>query len=138
MPYLSTSTPILRIFDIGKAHEFYVGFLGFEVQWEHRFSDNAPLYIEISRDGCVLHLSEHYGDASPGSAVRIRIEDIADLHRELLAKNYRFAKPGLGETPWKTREICVTDPFGNRLNFFEEMPDYRRRPRPGLATSDMS
>ena len=86
----------------------------------------------------MLHLSEHHGDASPGSAVRIRVEDIADLQRELLAKNYRFAKPGLEETPWKTREMRITDPFGNRLSFFEEMPDYRRRPRPGSAASDMS
>ena len=83
MPKLGPLTPILRIFDVAKAHEFYVGFLGFEVQWEHRFGKDAPLYTEVSRDGCVLHLSEHYGDASPGSAVRIRVEDIASLHREL-------------------------------------------------------
>jgi uncharacterized glyoxalase superfamily protein PhnB len=130
MPALGTTTSILRIFDIAKAHEFYVDFLGFEVQWEHRFEDNAPLYTEVCRDGCVLHLSEHYGDATPGSAVRIRVEDIAALHRELLAKTYRFARPGLCETPWKTREISVTDPFGNRLHFFEEMPDYERRAKP--------
>ena len=131
MPALGTVTPILRIFDIAKAHEFYVGFLGFEVQWEHRFADDAPLYTEIARDGCVLHLSEHHGDASPGSAVRIRVEDIAALHRELLAANYRFARPGLETTPWKTREISVGDPFGNRLHFFEETAEYQRRPKPG-------
>jgi uncharacterized glyoxalase superfamily protein PhnB len=129
MPALGGTTPILRIFDIAKAHEFYLDFLGFEVQWEHRFEDNAPLYTEVARDGCVLHLSEHYGDATPGSAVRIRVEDIAALHRELVAKAYRFAKPGLCETPWKTREVSVTDPFGNRLHFFEEMPGYARRPK---------
>ncbi len=27
--------PILRIFDVEKAKEFYVGFLGFTVAWEH-------------------------------------------------------------------------------------------------------
>lgn len=131
MARLGSTTPILRIFDIAKAHEFYVAFLGFDVQWEHRFGDNMPLYTEVSRDNCVLHLSEHYGDASPGSAVRIRVEDIAALHGELIAKDDRFAKPGLCETPWKTREISITDPFGNRLHFFEETPDYRRRPKPG-------
>jgi uncharacterized glyoxalase superfamily protein PhnB len=133
--HLSTTTPILRIFDIPKAHEFYLGFLGFEVEWEHRFADDAPLYTEVSRDACVLHLSEHHGDASPGSAVRIRVEDIASLHRELLAKNYRFAKPGLEETSWGTREVRVSDPFGNRLNFFENMPEYRRRSKPGPVSS---
>ena len=31
------ATPILRIFDEAKAKEFYVAFLGFKVDWEHRF-----------------------------------------------------------------------------------------------------
>ncbi|MCZ8547520.1 VOC family protein [Mesorhizobium qingshengii] len=120
MPKLGTVTPILRIFDIAKAREFYVGFLGFDVRWEHRFDDNAPLYMAVGRDGYVLHLSEHHGDGAPGIAVRIKVEDIAALHRELIGKKYRFARPGLEETPWKTREISVSDPFGNRLHFHEE------------------
>ncbi|PTE08749.1 glyoxalase superfamily protein [Mesorhizobium helmanticense] len=121
MVKLGAVTPILRIFDIAKAHEFYVGFLGFEVQFEHRFDDNAPLYMGISRDGCVLHLSEHHGDGAPGAHVRIEVTDIAGLHRELTTRNYRFARPGLEETPWKTREITVGDPFGNRLTFYEDI-----------------
>ncbi|GJN78769.1 hypothetical protein PLIIFM63780_002278 [Purpureocillium lilacinum] len=59
-------TPILRIFDIVKADEFYVGYLGFNIDWEHRFGDNAPLYRQVSRGGLALHLSEHHGDGSPG------------------------------------------------------------------------
>jgi len=120
MPKLGATTPILRIFDIAKAQEFYVGFLGFEIQWEHRFDDNAPLYMAVRRDGCILHLSEHHGDGAPGAALRIQVEDIAALHRELIGKKYRFARPGLEDTPWKSREISVTDPFGNRLHFYEE------------------
>ena len=120
MPKLGAATPILRIFDIARTREFHVGFLGFEVQWEHRFDDNAPLYMAVGRDGCVLHLSEHHGDGAPGIAVRIKVEDIATLHRELAAKKYRFARPGLEETPWKTSELSVTDPFGNRLHFYED------------------
>jgi len=120
MPKLGAITPILSIFDIAKAQEFYVGFLGFEIQWEHRFDDNAPLYMAVRRDGCILHLSEHHGDGAPGAALRIQVEDIAALHRELIGKKYRFARPGLEDTPWKSREISVTDPFGNRLHFYEE------------------
>ena len=30
--------PILRIFDEAKAREFYVGFLGFKIDWEHRLT----------------------------------------------------------------------------------------------------
>jgi len=51
--------PVLRIFDIGKADEFYQGFLGFSVDWDHRFDPNAPLYRQISRGDLILHLSEH-------------------------------------------------------------------------------
>ncbi|TPM52859.1 VOC family protein [Mesorhizobium sp. B2-2-3] len=120
MPKLGTVTPILRIFDIAKAHEFYVGFLGFQVLWERRFDDNAPLYMAVGRDGCILHLSEHHGDGAPGIAMRIKVEDIAALHRELIGKAYRFARPGLEKTPWKTREVSVADPFGNRLHFYED------------------
>ncbi|MBZ9897107.1 MULTISPECIES: glyoxalase superfamily protein [unclassified Mesorhizobium] len=120
MPKLGTVTPILRIFDIAKAHEFYVGFLGFQVLWEHRFDDNAPLYMAVGRDGCILHLSEHHGDGAPGIAMRIKVEDIAALHRELIGRAYRFARPGLEKTPWKTREVSVADPFGNRLHFYED------------------
>ena len=63
--------PILRIFDVAKADEFYVGFLGFSVDWDHRFDDNAPLYRQISRGDLILHLSEHHGDGSSGARVRI-------------------------------------------------------------------
>ena len=119
---LGFATPILRIFDTAKAHEFYVGFLGFEVQWEHRFSDDAPLYAEVSRGDCVLHLSEHHGDGTPGSTVRVSVQDIEAFDRELTASHYRFNKPDLCKTPWQTRELSVVDPFGNTLRFFEELP----------------
>ena len=123
MPKLGTVTPILRMFDIAKAREFYLDFLGFEVRFEHRFDDNAPLYMGIVRDDCELHLSEHHGDGSPGAHIRVEVADVAGLHRELTAKKYRFAGPGLEETPWRTREVTVSDPFGNRLTFSENMPE---------------
>jgi len=124
MPSLGQVIPILRIFDVARAREFYEGFLGFEVRWEHRYGDNFPLYMEIARGECVLHLSEHHGDACPGGALRIQVADVAAFHKELAAKDYRFAKPGLEEKPWKTREVSVVDPFGNRLHFHEAIdPD---------------
>lgn len=121
MPKLGNVTPILRIFDVAKAHEFYLGFLGFEVRFEHRFDDNAPLYTGIVRDGCVLHLSEHHGDGAPGSHIRIAVADVAGLQREFSDKKYRYARPGLERTPWNTLEVTVADPFGNRLTFFEDL-----------------
>ena len=43
--------PLLRIFDLEKAKEFYVGFLGFAVDWEHHFDQSAPAYLQST---CVL------------------------------------------------------------------------------------
>ena len=111
------TTPILRIFDETKAREFYVDFLGFKIDWEHRFEPGLPLYMQVSKDECVLHLSEHYGDCSPGSAVRIETDHLDAFHAELNAKKYKFARPGIENTPWGTREVSVKDPFGNRLTF---------------------
>jgi uncharacterized glyoxalase superfamily protein PhnB len=113
----SKTTPILRIFDEAKAREFYVDFLGFTVDWEHRFESDLPLYMQVSRGGCVLHLSEHYGDASPGSAVRIETTDLDAYNAELLSKRYKHARPGIEDMPWGTRDMSIRDPFGNRLIF---------------------
>ena len=111
--------PILRIFDVEKAKEFYVGFLGFAVDWEHQFDGVAPVYMQVSRAGCVLHLSEHHGDACPGSAVFVRCTGLDAYQQELLAKQYKYYRPGIELAPWGAKVMDVTDPFGNRLSFNE-------------------
>jgi uncharacterized glyoxalase superfamily protein PhnB len=113
--------PILRIFDIAKADVFYQDFLGFTVDWDHRFDPEAPLYRQISRGGLILHLSEHHGDGSPGARVRVMVRGIEAFHRDITAKGYRFMRPGLETTQWETREVGVIDPFGNHISFFEPL-----------------
>lgn len=112
---LKRTIPILRIFDEEKARAFYFGFLEFKSDWEHRFEPDMPLYMQISNGDCILHLSEHHGDCSPGSAIRIEVENAKQLQKHLLAKAYKFARPGYSDE-WN--EVCVTDPFGNRLHFY--------------------
>lgn len=114
---MGNTTPILRIFDEAKAKEFYVDFLGFAVDWEHRFDPELPLYLQVSRGSCCLHLTEHHGDCCPGAAVRIHVDDVDALHAELNGKTYRYARPGVELMPWGTRDMSVKDPFGNRLTF---------------------
>lgn len=86
--------PILRIFDLTKADKFYLEYLGFKVDWNHKFDGNAPLYRQISKGGLILHLSEHHGDGSPGINVRVMMEGLAAYHAELKAKEYGFMRPG--------------------------------------------
>jgi catechol 2,3-dioxygenase-like lactoylglutathione lyase family enzyme len=113
--------PILRIFDVAKAREFYLDYLGFRLDWEHRFEAALPLYMQVSRGGCVLHLSEHHGDASPGAGVFLRITGVEPFHHELGRKNYPYQRPGLELAPWNAKLMEVTDPFGNRLRFNEDL-----------------
>ncbi|WP_303311914.1 glyoxalase superfamily protein [Hymenobacter sp. BT730] len=118
---MPTLVPILRIFDYAKALEFYVDWLGFTVDWAHLPAE-APVYLQISMAGVVLNLSEHHGDCSPGA--RVRVVDFADLtgyHQQLLAKDYRYNRPGLHVPTWNAQalEMEVVDPFGNRLTFTE-------------------
>ncbi|MBL8327609.1 MAG: VOC family protein [Rubrivivax sp.] len=115
--HLSQTTPILRSFDEAKAREFYLQFLGFEVVFEHRFDNSGPLYMGIRRGDCMLHLSEHHGDATPGAAMRIAVSDIDAFAAELAAKDYRHGRPHLQDTPWNTRDMTLSDPFGNHLTF---------------------
>jgi uncharacterized glyoxalase superfamily protein PhnB len=111
--------PILRIFDETKAREFYIGYLGFGIDFEHRFHANAPLFMGISRGGLSIFLSEHHGDGSPNTHVRIDVRGLAELHAELQQKKYKHMNPGIQEQEWGQRELRVYDPFGNQLVFSE-------------------
>lgn len=114
------------MFDIRKAKEFYCDFLGFSVDWEHRFEPNTPLYMQVSRGKVVLHLSEHYGDGVPGSAIRIELTGIEEYLRELQRKKYKYYRPGIQLQPWNAKEMGVIDPFGNRIRFSEFVKPHKR------------
>lgn len=127
----SSVTPIFRIFDVPKADAFYIDYLGFQHDWDHRFTlddkgTQGPLYRQVSCGGFVLHLSEHHGDGSPGANVRVRMQagssSLAAYHAELSGKEYAFLRPAVedGHAPG-TKELQVTDPFGNRITFVEEV-----------------
>jgi uncharacterized glyoxalase superfamily protein PhnB len=115
--------PVLRMLDVSKAKEFYIDWLGFSVDWEHRFGENFPLYMQISGNGIVLHLSEHYGDCIPGAKVIIQLDELEKFHQQLTAKDYRYYKPGIEETEWGTKDMNLTDPFGNKLVFSKQVKE---------------
>ncbi|ETX28825.1 glyoxalase superfamily protein [Roseivivax isoporae] len=115
--FLETA-PVFRIFDEAKARAFYIDWLRFEVTFEHRFSPDAPLYMGLARTGLALHLTEHHGDATPGSTAFIRMTGIRAFHREILARPYAANRPALERLPWGL-QVEVVDPFGNRIRFCE-------------------
>lgn len=117
-PVFAPPAPIVRIFEEEKARDFYLGFLDCKVDWEHRFEPHMPLYMQVSRGGLVLHLSEHSGDASPGGNMVVYTRGVEALQKSLVAKNYRYNRPGLERQDWGL-ECTVIDPFGNRIRFIE-------------------
>ena len=113
--------PVLRILDVDKAKEFYVDWLGFSMDWEHRFGENFPLYCQISKDGIIIHLTEHYGDCIPGARIRIQITGVVAFQQQL--KEYRYYKPGVEKTEWGTMEMSLLDPFGNHIDYTEDIKE---------------
>lgn len=111
--------PIVRIFDYQKALEFYVDWLGFTIDWKHYFEENSPVYMQVSKNGITLHLSEHHGDSSPGARVYIECTGLKEYHKLLIDKKYKNNRPGLEETFYGAWCVEVIDPFGNRLSFNE-------------------
>lgn len=116
--HFSPANPILRIFDEQKAREFYIDFLGFTIDWEHRFADGMPLYLQLNRDGLTLHLSEHHGDGTPGTVLFLPMTGIHAWQAQLAAQAYGYARPTVETVPWG-EQMEIADPFGNRLRFCE-------------------
>ena len=114
---MKAPVPILRSFDEAQTRAFYIDFLGFEITFEHRFEADTPLYLGVRRGACELHLSEHFGDASPGTSLRIEVADVHGFAAELNGKAYRFARPGVQSQSWGWDDMSISDPNGNRLIF---------------------
>lgn len=119
---MATVKPVLRIFHYQKAVDHYIGWLGFSIDWEHKFEGDSPVYVQISKGDIVLHLSEHSGDGTPGTNVFIDdFKDLAAYHNQLLEKKYKYNRPGIS-TPFyddNALEVIVIDPFHNQLILVE-------------------
>ncbi|GAA4230143.1 hypothetical protein GGQ68_001711 [Sagittula marina] len=114
---VSHSAPVFRSFDAALARAFYVDWLQFDWEGEHRFHPGAPLYAFLRLGTFHLHLSEHHGDATPGSTALVYVEGLRAFHAAL-PENPNM-RPGLDLQPWGL-EMSVTDPFGNRLRFLDQ------------------
>ncbi|MDT9594990.1 glyoxalase superfamily protein [Nocardioides zeae] len=118
-PGLGAPMPILRVYDSGLAHRFYVDWLGFDVDFVHRYDAAAPAFTGISRDQVALGLSEHHGDGTPGSVVWIPVRELAAYRAALLADPAAPLRPGIDRDAPGGPTMSVLDPFGNELRFCE-------------------
>lgn len=114
---ISPGVPVLRVMSVAAALPFYVDYLGFTLDWEHRFEPGLPLYVQVSRAAAVLHLSEHHGDGSPNGVVWFPVRDVIALQKELLARPDAPLRPGVDMDAPGGPTLQVIDPYGNVLRF---------------------
>lgn len=116
---IEKTIPMVRIFDEQKAREYYLDWLGFSVDWEHRFEAHMPVYMQITLGDLTLHLTGHAGDCTPGGKVFLRCTGLREWHAQLMAKDYKFLRPSVQDAFWGGIYMDLIDPFGNRLLFNE-------------------
>jgi catechol 2,3-dioxygenase-like lactoylglutathione lyase family enzyme len=98
--------PVLRVEDAFRALAWYRR-LGFQKEWDHQFEPGFPWFVSIARGTVRLYLSEHTGDAPPGTLIHLYVNDIDAVSAE-------FGVP-VDEEGLAGRQCNLSDPDGNRL-----------------------
>lgn len=115
-----TVIPQFRITDAEGSMPFYIEGLGFEIDWEHRFEPGFPVFMQLTREGQTIFLTEHAGDCQVGGAAYFVVPDVDACYQQFSARGVIATEPP-EDTPWGTREMVVTDPDGNRLRFANQV-----------------
>jgi uncharacterized glyoxalase superfamily protein PhnB len=123
----NATIPVLRIFSVDKALQFYVEFLGFSLDFGGPVEgEGTPFYGQITRCGTSVHLTEHQYDPSPGATILVWMSGLDALYAELDRRRREVPvwgpavwTPEIEEAPWGARVLTVGDPFGNHLRFNE-------------------
>jgi uncharacterized glyoxalase superfamily protein PhnB len=118
---MQRTVPILHIEGYEEAKAYYVDWLGFRIDWEFRFEPSYPVYMQVSRDGLVLHLSQHEGDNPAGVMCHADVDDLDALVTEWKARRPDFTQE-VQMTPWNAKHISLKDPFGNTLGINQLLP----------------
>jgi uncharacterized glyoxalase superfamily protein PhnB len=126
-----TVTPQFRITDARRSAAFYVDGLGFALDWEHRFEPGFPVFMQVTRAGQTIFLTEHAGDCRVGGAAYFVVPDVDACYREFKARGVAPEEPP-ADMPWGPREMVVADPDGNRLRFASRRAPADDSPSGGL------
>jgi hypothetical protein len=97
--------PILHVANAANAAAWYKR-IGFEQEWEHRFSPHLPAFVCIARGRVRIFLSEHSGDARPDTLLYVWVHDVLAIAKDFQVK--------VSQQPW-AQEIELRDLDGNRL-----------------------
>lgn len=129
----SNWVPILRVADARKSADFYKKALQFSVDWEHRYEEGFPLYVQVSKPPLTLHLSEHTGGGTRSAELFLRVPDVDAAHQGMVERGVSpEAEPA--DQPYGLRDFAVVDPDGHRITLGTPIafPTDQHRP-PGEA-----
>ena len=113
--------PVLHVASFRVAEEFYCERLGFQRRFAYRIDDARadPCYMGFCRDGAWIHVSSFSGDAVPGGVVYLVVDDVDELHADLVKQGVAVDLEPTDQT-WGNRETYVNDPDGNSIRFVQE------------------
>ncbi|NQY31232.1 MAG: VOC family protein [Flavobacteriaceae bacterium] len=116
--YKFKGIPTFRITNYEKAIGFYIDLLGFNIDWEHKFGETEPIYMQISKNGLVIHLSENVRFKT-GVIIFVETKGIEKFRENILNTKNENLIPEILTTNWNTKQLEIEDPFGNLLRFNE-------------------
>lgn len=106
--------PILRVRDAKESARFYTEALGFQVDWEHRFDEDWPAYVQVSRSPLTLHLSEHDGGGTTEAELFVRVPDVDAVHARVVAAGFEpDSEPA--DQEYGMRDCLLVDPDGHKI-----------------------
>jgi catechol 2,3-dioxygenase-like lactoylglutathione lyase family enzyme len=106
--------PTLRITNYRTSRAFYTDLLGFQIDWEHCYDPDTAVFMQVSRGGMTLFLTQHADDCETGGLVHFFVPDVDAWYAELCRKG----------TPIKERPhidieghrmMTLVDPDGNQF-----------------------
>ena len=117
--------PTLRMTSYARSNAFYVEGLGFQIDWEHRFEPNLPVFMQVSRDGMAFFLTEHKGDCPVGGLLHLYVADVDAWYVDFQGKGVSVVEPPNNDLRG-VRMMTVLDPDGNKLRFCTRLPEWHR------------
>ena len=116
--------PVFHVASSQVAEDFYCQKLGFECRFAYRIDDSKadPCYMGFCRDNTWIHVSSFSGDAVPGGVAYLIVDDVDEVHAELVTKGVSTELEPTDQT-WGNRETYVKDPDGNSIRFIQENHD---------------
>lgn len=122
-PTLKQIHPVIPVRNVAESINYYVNKLGFVLAFKDH--DLNPKYAGIRRDSIEIHLQWHnendWIDGMDSSLLRIYVEEVDELFKELSSTSVFHSQTTMRDTAWGTREFGIYDTDKNGLIFYKDL-----------------